>query len=43
MGQGHEKFHPFTKQKHRLWNRWMQSKEDELFRKFKIVRNKVNE
>ena len=38
-----KKFHPFTKQlhtlvreKHRLWNRWMRSREDEIFKTFKI-------
>ena len=43
-----KKFNPFTKQlhalvreKHRLWNSWMRSRNDEVFRKYKTIRNKV--
>jgi len=44
----HKNFQPFTAQlraqireKHQLWNRWMNSREDEIFKKYKAVRNKV--
>ena len=41
-------FYPFMKQLHalvrekrRLWNRWMRSRKDKVFRKYKTIRNKV--
>jgi len=44
----HKNFQPFTahlraqiREKYQLWNRWMNSREDEIFKKYTAVRNKV--
>jgi len=41
-------FQPFTAElhklinkKHRLWNRWISTRDDTIFNKYKITRNKV--